>query len=343
MLLTGSSALSSLSATLTLDPVTDPRELLTMSNSSPSPNSEERPNRFATPASNQPNTNLTPNEAAPGNHLSARAASQPPRSSASNNVLPSSTTASRSPWSQSQTSSAKDPRDRYLSPTRTSGIPMPSQTRSSSFSGPGLGTHPHSFSGLGTSANGGSGIGYFSRFDSTFEDDESLIDDPQYGGGDDGGDEDDVDAMIGRVRPSGDPYDEYSDSPVYSRKGVGIAGGGVGRYGVGSGRLPPSLSSSLSPSQLPGTVPFTSPSPRSSTSSSLASQILREDARGRTFAPDLSRSRSQSLATTTVGRGPAGLGAAGMYGCECSIPFFFPSVHFWPHGHRKSMEREVLV
>ncbi|KAJ3929457.1 MAG: hypothetical protein NXY57DRAFT_413168 [Lentinula lateritia] len=311
---------------------------MSLQHSSPSPTSEERQNRFAAPSLNQPTTNQTAGEA--GNHFSARAASQPPRSSstASNTVLPSPNTAPRSPWSQSQSSSVKHPRDRYLSPTRTSGIPMPSQTRSSSFSGAGLGAQPHSFSGLGSS--GGAGPGYFTRFDSTFEDDESLLDNPQYGVEDDGVDEDDVDAMIGRIRPSADPYDEYSDSPVYSRRGVGIAGGGgAGRYNIGGGRLPPSLSSSLSPSQLPGkhqsklyvyhsliffiagTVPLMSPSPRSSTSSSLASQIMKDDVRGRTYASDLSRSRSQSLATTTVGRLSAGFGAAGMYGCKCSMSF----------------------
>ncbi|KIK65797.1 hypothetical protein GYMLUDRAFT_38284, partial [Collybiopsis luxurians FD-317 M1] len=66
-----------------------------------------------------------------------------------------------------------------------------------------------------------------------------------------------------------------------------------------------------------GTLPLISPSPRSSTSSSLASHMMRDDARGRTYAPDLSRSRSQSLATTTVGRTAApgsGFGS-GMYGC----------------------------
>ncbi|KAJ3783353.1 hypothetical protein GGU10DRAFT_361100 [Lentinula aff. detonsa] len=222
------------------------------SHSSPSPNLEERTNRFAPVPSNQTTAKPISLEA-PGNHFSARAASQPPRSSSStsNTVLPSPTAAPRSPWSQSQSSTAKNPHDKYLSPTRTSGIPMPSQTRSSSFSGPALGVLSHSFSGLGTSASGG-GTGYLSRFDSTFEDDESSLNDPQYGGEDEAGDEDDVDAMIGRIRPSVDPYDEYSDSPVYARKGVGITGGGIGRYGVGSGRLPPSLSSSLSPSQLPG-------------------------------------------------------------------------------------------
>ncbi|KAJ4485266.1 hypothetical protein J3R30DRAFT_1334935 [Lentinula aciculospora] len=307
---------SSLSATLTYCISHSKSFEMSQQHSSPSPNSEERPNRFALPQLNQPTANLNPGEAATitGNH---RAASQPPRSSssASNNVLPSPTTASRSPWSQSQNSTAKHPRDRYLSPTRTSGIPMPSQTRSSSFSGAGIGAHPHSFSGLGTSSGG---PGYFSRFDSTLEDDESLLDDPHYAVEEDGGEDDDVDAMIGRIRPSADQYDEYSDSPVYSRKGVGITGAsGLGRYGVG--KLPPSLSSSLSPSQLPGTAPLMSPSPRSSNSSSLASQLMRDDVRGRTYAPDLSRSRSQSLATTTVGRVPAGLGAAGMYGCECSM------------------------
>ncbi|KAF5385535.1 hypothetical protein D9757_006726 [Collybiopsis confluens] len=229
---------------------------MSQQHSSPSPNAEDRPNRFADPTlANLPSTAGAP---------IGRAASQPPRSSSAassqSNFLPS-PTAPRSPWSQTQ-SSAKHTREtsqsRYLSPSRASGVPMPSQTRSASFSGGGLAGLPHSFS----SSTGGSG--YFSRFGSTFEDDESAVDDPDpsyrgRGGEFDGEDDvDDVDAMIGRLRPSvaPDAYDEYSDSPVYARRGVGIVGssvgggGGVGRYG-GGGRLPPSLSSSLSPSQLP--------------------------------------------------------------------------------------------
>ncbi|KAE9387942.1 hypothetical protein BT96DRAFT_451091 [Gymnopus androsaceus JB14] len=308
---------------------------------SPSPNSaENRPNRFdldtKTPASNSNTTSMAA-AATTTTAPSLRAASQPPRALHSQ----SPTTAPRSPWSQSQSQS----QSRYLSPTRTSGIPMPSSTtstnqnqiRSSSFSGT-----TQSFSGAG---------GYFSpgRFGSTFEDDESLLDEPRDQYSQDDGDDDvdvDVDGMIGRLRPSsqshgGDPYDydEYSDSPVYARSGVGIAGTGAsaGRY-VGGGRLPPSLSSSLSPSQLPGTLPLISPSPRSTSASftphslshsmmsrdggvgTTSNSLRNDDVRGRTYAPTsadlLSKSRSQSLATSTVhhGHGHGQGGRLGMYG-----------------------------
>ncbi|KAF9017110.1 hypothetical protein BDP27DRAFT_1378668 [Rhodocollybia butyracea] len=249
-----------------------------MSHSTPSPNAEQRPNRFEDSTSTDV---IQPNEL--GNHSSARATSQPPRSSSASsnpNYLPSPTaTASRSPWSQPN-------------PTqKTSADISARDTLHAEFRCPKAIAAPLSL--------------------------ESLLEDAAF---DNAGEDDDVDAMIGRLRPSVGPFDEYSDSPVYARKGVGFSAGssvgGAGRYSVGGGRLPPSLSSSLSPSQLPGTHPLISPSPRSSTSSSLASHMMtRDDVRGRTYATDPSRSRSQSLATSTVGRGPTtGVGAAGMYG-----------------------------
>lgn len=220
------------------------------SHSSPSPNSTSEPRGIATNPSPISSSNSMGSGSGPTT-TTLRAASQPhhPTVGIPSPIAPS----PRSPWSPSQSQS------RYLSPTRTSGsgsigvgIPTP-QTRSSSFSGSG-GT-PQSFSSA-AAAGGGGGGSYFSpsRFGSTFEDDESG-EDPVFGTGasgaveDDDDDDVDVDAMIGRLRPSGgDPYehdyDEYSDSPVYTRRGVGM--------GIGGGRLPPSLSSSLSPSQLPG-------------------------------------------------------------------------------------------
>ncbi|KAF5335595.1 hypothetical protein D9758_017263 [Tetrapyrgos nigripes] len=114
------------------------------------------------------------------------------------------------------------------------------------------------------------------QFASTFEDDESeeLADDPS--------------AMIGRLTASA--YDDggYDDETF----GTEPSSYNPPRP-IGGGRLPPSLSSSISPSML-----STPANPMS---------------RGRTYAPDLSRSRSQSLATATVAR-PLPIGAGASYG-----------------------------
>ncbi|THU85059.1 hypothetical protein K435DRAFT_806197 [Dendrothele bispora CBS 962.96] len=192
-----------------------------------------------------------------------RAASQPPRSSSDQPFLSSPVvSSSRSPWSS---------QNRLLTPGGGSGGP-------GGISIPGMGSRSASFSHThyqGNPSSASTSSSYFASamrersFSSTFEDDESeeLTDDAS--------------AMVGR--PAVD--NGYDDD------GTGF-GGGAGGFepssyhgragGIGGGRLPPSLSSSISPSML----------------STPANPMTR----GRTYAPDLSRSRSQSLAAATATR-----------------------------------------
>ncbi|KAK7461283.1 hypothetical protein VKT23_008462 [Stygiomarasmius scandens] len=206
---------------------------------------------------------------------SHRAASQPPRTSTDQPFLSSPVISNRSPWST---------QNRLLTPGGV-GIPVPPMnSRSASFSHAHLGGGG---SGGGSSASTSSS--YFASamrersFSSTFEDDESeeLADDAS--------------AIVGRLAPGGgDPYDDDGDGDTFDLGYEPSSYHGRPGIGTGGGRLPPSLSSSISPSML----------------STPANPMTR----GRTFAPDLSRSRSQSLATATATR-PLAIGASyGGYG-----------------------------